>query len=181
LEFVPNGDFSVTCPNELDYVNKKFIIGNVIGGREVTVMLEFTYNNSKELGSLFNLGKVNLSFTNSKGQSEVKTLELNYHTVSDEAFASEKVEEEINVQSTILDIAKQQKLAKEEMKRGNRNGAYDMLKGSVLSASAYAGDSRVATEIGQLNALMEAGDQYSDLKMSKILNNMSYSTRTSKK
>lgn len=181
LEFVSTNETSVTCLNELDYVNKKFIIGNVVGGREVTVLLEFKYNNSSELGSLFNLGKINLSFTNSKGQQEVKTVELKYHTVSDEAFVSEKVEDEINIQSTILDIAKQQKLAKEEMKKGNRAGAYDMLKGSMANASIYSDDARVASEIGQLNSLMADGEQYSDLKMSKMLSSMSYSTRTSKK
>jgi Ca-activated chloride channel family protein len=181
LQFIPNGEVSFTCLNELDYVNKKFIIGNVIGDKEITVMLEFNYNNPCELGNLFNLGQVNLSFINPQGETEVKTLTLNYHTVSEEAFASEKIEDEINIQSVILDIAKQQKLAKEEMKKGNRMGAYDMLKGSMLSASAYAGNSRVDSEIGQLNAFMDSGAEHSDLKMSKMLNNMSYTTRTSKK
>lgn len=181
LEFISTNEASVTCLNELDYVNKKYIIGNLVGGKEITVLLEFSFNNQNELGHIFNLGKVKLDFTNSRGQPESKTIELKYHTVSDEAFSNEKIEDEINIQSTILDIAKQQKLAKEEMKKGNRAGAYGMLRGSVASASLYAGDSRVAEEIGELNALMDAGEQYSDLKMSKMLSSMSYSTRTSKK
>lgn len=181
LEFVSNNEASVTCLNELDYVNKKFIIGNLVGEKEVSILLEFTYNNKNSLGELFNLGQINLEFVNNQGKVETKTIDLNYHTVSEEAFNSEKIAEEINVQSTILDIAKQQKLAKEEMKKGNRTGAYDMLKGSVLSASAYSGDSRVATEIAELNMLMDEGNKYSDLTMSKMLNSMSYNTRNSKK
>jgi Ca-activated chloride channel family protein len=181
LEFIPNNEASVTCLNELDYVNKKFIIGNIVGGKEVTVLLEFKYDNKNPLGQLFNLGKINLEYINDQGKTEIQTIELNYHTVSEEAFNSEKVEEEINIQSTILDIAKQQKLAKEEMKKGNRTGAYDMLKGVVLSASAYSGNARVASEIGEINTLMDVGDKYSDLTMSKMLNSMSYNTRNSKK
>ena len=180
IEFISE-KATASCLNELDYVNKKFIIGNIVGGKEVTVLLEFKYDNQSKYGYLFNLGKVNLEFINSEGKKEVKTIDLNYHTVSDEAFALEAIEEEINIQTTILEIAKQQKLAKEEMKKGNRNAAYDMLKGTVLSASAYSGDSRVAGEIGQLNSLMEEGSKYSDLTMSKMLNSMSYITRNSKK
>jgi Ca-activated chloride channel family protein len=181
IEFISNNETSVTCLNELDYVNKKFIIGNIVGGKEITVLLEFNYNNQSKLGYLFNLGNINLEFINNEGKHEVKTLSLNYHTVSNEVFALETIEEEINIQSTILDIAKQQKLAKEEMKKGNRAGAYDMLKGSLLSASAYANDVRVAGNITELNVLMYEGNKYSDLTMSKMLNSMSYNTRNSKK
>lgn len=181
LEFVSTGEASVSCLNELDYVNNKFVIGNIVGAKEVNILLEFKFNNQNELGSLFNLGKLNLSFTNDKGQIEVKTIELNYHTVSEEAFAVETVAEEVNIQNAILEIAKQQKLAKEEMKKGNRAGAYNMLQGSLLCASAFSGDSRVATEMAQLNTLMDAGEQYSDMKMSKMLSSMSYNTRNSKK
>lgn len=181
IEFISNNATSVTCLNELDYVNKKFIIGNVVGGKEITVLLEFKYDNQSKLGYLFNLGKINLEFINNEGKHDVKTLALNYHTVSNEVFALETIEEEINIQSTILDIAKQQKLAKEEMKKGNRSGAYDMLKGSLLTASAYANDVRVAGNITELNSLMDEGNKYSDLTMSKMLNSMSYNTRNSKK
>ena len=44
LEFVSE-NATATCINELDYANKKYMIGNLIGGREVTALFEFNIDN----------------------------------------------------------------------------------------------------------------------------------------
>lgn len=182
LEFNPiNTEFTVTCLNELDYVNKKYMIGNLIGGREVTALFEYEFNNTVNVGEKFNLGEMKLSFTNKSGKQESNVIELSFVVVTEETFSQEKISEEVNIQSTILDIAKQQKLAKEEMKLGNRDTAYDILNKSIAGAQLYSADARVMGEINQLNTFMADSQNYSDVKMSKMLSSMSYSTRNSKK
>ena len=182
LEFIPkNKEFKFNCLNELDYVNKKYIIGNLIGGREITILFDYQFNNNSNVGEKFNLGEMKLSFINKFGKTESKVIELSYIVVTEETLNQEKINEEVNIQNTILDIAKQQKLAKEEMKLGNRDLACNILNKSIANAQIYADDVRVRGEINQLNIFMAESQNYSDVKMSKILSSMSYNTRTSKK
>lgn len=180
LEFISTNGASISCLNELDYANKKFMIGNIIGGREVTVLMEYNFTNPNAVGYDFELGKMKLEFINKEGKKDYVEAKLTYKTVEESEFISEKINEEVNVQSAIFDIAKKQKLAKDAFKVGDREYGMDLLRGSIASAQMYAADARVMGEINQMNSLMHETD-YSDVKMSKMLSSMSYSTRTSRK
>ncbi len=181
LEFISKKKVKVTCVNEIEKVSDKYVVGNIIGGREISAMFSFEFENKTKIGEKFDLGEMKLSFVNKEGIEETKIISLSYITATDEVFSNEKVSEEISIQETILEIAQKQKEAREEILKGNRSGAYSILSGSMASAQAFSFDERVAGEIGQLNSLMSAGETYSDGKMSKMLSSMSYSTRNSKK
>lgn len=174
-------DINFKCLNELDKKKKSFIVGNLIGGKKVTVLMSFEFDNKVKVGSSYVLGDAVLSYVNKDGETVEDIIELSYETLSLKDFDEQKCNEEIEVQLTILEMAKKQKMAKEEFMRGNRNAAYDILSGSIMSAQAYAGNALVAEEMNQVNNLMKVGESYSDVKMSKVLSSMSYSTRTSRK
>ena len=167
--------------NELDKNKNSFIIGNLIGGKKVSVLMNFNFENKAKIGSNYIIGEAVLSYIGKNGETIEDSIELTYETLSAEDFDGQKMNNEVEVQLAILDMAQKQKLAKEEFMRGNRTGAYGILNGSLVSAQAYAGDARVAQEMVQMNNLMREGDNYSDAKMSKVLSSMSYSTRTSKR
>ncbi len=181
ISFNLKENISFKCLNELDKKQNSFIIGNLIGGKKVNVLMSFEFDNKAKVASKYIIGEAVLSYTNKEGETVEDTVELSYETLSVEDFSKEKVNQEIEVQLTILDMAQKQKMAKEEFTRGNRSGAYSILNNSIISAQALAGNSLVAEEMNQVNNLMKEGESYSDLKMSKVLSSMSYSTRTSRK
>jgi Ca-activated chloride channel homolog len=174
-------DVKVKCLNELDKKKNSFVIGNLIGGKKISVLMSFEFDNKVKVGSNYIIGDAVLSYVNKDGETVEDIIELVYETLSSKDFNEQKCNEEIEVQLTILEMAKKQKMAKEEFMRGNRNAAYDILSGSIMSAQAYAGNALVAEEMNQVNNLMKVGESYSDVKMSKVLSSMSYSTRTSRK
>lgn len=181
INFNLKENIKIKCLNELDKNNNGFIIGNLIGGKKVNVLMSFEFENKTKVGAKYIIGEAVLSYLDKNGETIQDCIELSYETVSLEDFDKQKTNQEIEVQLTILDMAKKQKLAKEEFIRGNRNKAYDILNNSIISAQAYAGNSLVADEMNQINSLMKEGEHYSDIKMSKVLSSMSYSTRTSRK
>lgn len=182
LEFVPTqSSYSITSLNELDFVNKKFIVGNLIHNKDMTYLFEFHFDNSLKNGDLFNLGKMILSYTDSKGHTQNQILDLTYFTVVDEVFANQVVDKDVEVKNAILAMAKTQKMAKEEINRGNSARAYELLNNSIISASAYSFDSNVNAEISQLTTLLAEKDSYSSAGFAKNLSSMAYTTRNNRK
>ena len=78
-------------------------------------------------------------------------------------------------------MAKTQKMAKEEINRGNSARAYELLNNSIISASAYSFDSNVNAEISQLTTLLAEKDSYSSAGFAKNLSSMAYTTRNNRK
>ena len=100
LEFVPTqSSYSITSLNELDFVNKKFIVGNLIHNKDMTYLFEFHFDNSLKNGDLFNLGKMILSYTDSKGHTQNQILDLTYFTVVDEVFTNQVVDKDVEVKN----------------------------------------------------------------------------------
>jgi Ca-activated chloride channel family protein len=181
IEFITNSGASITCLNELDYAEKKYMIGNLIGGREVNILMEFSFTNTNAVSYDFNLGDMKLGFTNNEGKKEYLVIPLVYKTVSEEDLNSLKMNEEVNIQDVILEMAKQQKLAKEAVKNGDRVASMKFMRTSIKSSESFSSDPRVKKEIDALNTFIAESESYSDVKMGKMLSSMSYDTRTSKK
>ncbi len=180
LEFEANNGAKISCINELDYANNKYVVGNLINGREVLVLMEYSFNNQGKIGEKYELGKMKLEFVNEKGKKEVIELTLDYLTVSESNYEKTKINAEVDTQYAILDIAKKQKNAKEAFKKGQRDYGMNILRDTITAAQLYASDARVSGEINQMNTMMQDSDM-SNERMSKVLSSMSYSTRASKK
>ena len=147
----------------------------------MTYLFEFHFDNSLKNGDLFNLGKMILSYTDSQGHTQNQILDLTYFTVVDEVFTNQVVDKDVEVKNAILAMAKTQKMAKEEINRGNSARAYELLNNSIISASAYSFDSNVNAEISQLTTLLAEKDSYSSAGFAKNLSSMAYTTRNNRK
>lgn len=180
ISFKTNHNVNIKCLNELDYADNKYIIGNLVRDKEINILIEFSFKNKNNIDTEFNLGEINLEFIDTEGNTGNLTIKLDYKTVSEKDFNIIQYNEEVNIQNVILEMAKNQKLAKEAIKNGEREIAINYMKNSIKDSKEFIFDSRVKREIDGMNTFMNQSSSYSDGKMSKMLSSMSYYTRTSK-
>ncbi len=181
IKFVSENKVTVESLNEIEKIQDSFVVGNIVANKELKLLFEFEFTNNKNKGQRFVLGNIELTYLDSKGKKQTETITLEYKTLADDEFEAIEITQEVLIQETILDLAKKQKKAKEEILRGNRNEGYRILDQSMIQAQAFSFDARVASELGEMQNLKNIRDSYSDLKMSKVLSSMSYNTRRNQK
>lgn len=127
-------------------------------------------NVTKELATDKLLGNIVVSYTDKDGKEQKEKVSLKFDVVTDDIYTQAPDNKEVKVQKALIEIAEQQKKAMEELAKGHKDSARNLMAGAVsLSASYGIVDDRLASSSTvMLNSMrsLDSGDSLEAVKKS---------------
>jgi Ca-activated chloride channel family protein len=168
--------------NNFKQVENKYLIGNLVNGKEVSILIELGLTIPKGKKSL-DLGKINLEYKTKDG-SKTEEISLSIPVVSEKVWENMEYNKEVKIQETLMIVSNDKFEIAKAIDEGKNEYAKDLLTRSMnyvatASASGY-NDDRLSVESNYLSGTLNNYENASSLSLSKSIRFQSYKTRNNK-